>query len=162
MSEPKFRESTWTHPDYAGYLREVETYFESSPGSTLDKIENFAKYVPAATLARFLTRYEIFRRVLRVQGSIVECGVLNGGGLLTWAHLSSILEPANHQRRIVGFDTFAGFVELDEADRVNTSDFSKSGGYGVDSEQDVIASIALHDRPRFLGHIEKTKVVRGE
>ena len=80
----------------------LEEYFSSSPGSLTEKLENFAKYVPRQNLARFLARYELFRLIKEVQGSVVECGVLFGGGLLSFAKLSAILEPYNFQRRIIG------------------------------------------------------------
>ena len=89
-----------------GRLREV---FERSSDAFEKRMDNFPKYVRRQALTKTLAQYEIFRRVLRVKGSIVECGVLRGGSLFTWLHLSSILEPINFTRRIYGFDTFAGF-----------------------------------------------------
>jgi hypothetical protein len=103
------------------YRALLERYFESSPGSSVDKLNNFPKYVPRQSLTRFLAKYEIFKQVLNVQGSIVECGVFMGGGLMTWALLSSILEPVNYQRQIVGFDTYAGIPSLSPKDRTSTS-----------------------------------------
>ena len=47
----------------------------------------------------------MFKEILNVHG-IVECGVLYGNGTMTFAHLSSILEPVNFTRKIIGFDTF--------------------------------------------------------
>ena len=87
----------------------LEYYFNSGPGSSTEKLENFAKYVPRQNLARFMARYEIFKLIKDVQGSIIECGVLFGGGLMSFAKLSTILEPYNFQRRIIGFDSFTGF-----------------------------------------------------
>src|SRR5438477_13070440 len=99
--------------DYT-YRQALETFFKESAGSNTEKLENFPKYVPRQNLARFLARYEIFKQIKDVQGSIVECGVLFGGGLMSFAQLSAILEPYNFQRRIVGFDTFEGFPEFSE------------------------------------------------
>ncbi|MGH4014253.1 MAG: hypothetical protein ACRDSL_10055 [Pseudonocardiaceae bacterium] len=31
---------------------------------------------------------------------------------MTWLHLSSIYEPSNYTRKVVGFDTFAGIPRL--------------------------------------------------
>src|SRR5262245_59502817 len=60
----------------------LEAYFNESPGSVVEKLDNFGKYVPRQSLARFMARYEIFKLIKDVQGSIVECGVLFGGGLM--------------------------------------------------------------------------------
>src|SRR6185437_4024373 len=91
--------------------------FERNPNSWESKLENFPKYVRRQNLTRFVSLYEIFKRVLTVKGSIVECGVHQGFGVMTWAKLSAILEPVNLTRRIYGFDTFAGFPAVSEADR---------------------------------------------
>src|SRR6186997_571888 len=92
--------------------------FERNPSSWETKVENFPKYVRRQNLTRFLALYEIFNRVLNVKGSIVECGVNHGFGMMTWAKLSAILEPVNLTRRIYGFDTFSGFPSLSQKDLV--------------------------------------------
>src|ERR1700693_1884270 len=74
--------------------------FERNPTSWESKLENFPKYVRRQSLTRFLALYEIFRRVIEVKGSIVECGVHQGFGLMAWAKLSAILEPVNLTRRV--------------------------------------------------------------
>src|SRR5260221_712974 len=91
------------------YRSALNDYFRDGDGSSIEKLENFAKYVPRQSLARLLARYEIFKLIHEVQGSIVECGVMFGGGLMAFANLSVILEPYNFQRRVIGFDTFEGF-----------------------------------------------------
>jgi hypothetical protein len=49
--------------------------------------------------AIFLCRQELFRKVVEVNGAVVECGVFNGAGLFTWAQLSNIYEPVNYNRK---------------------------------------------------------------
>ena len=39
-----------------------------------------------------------------------------GGGLFTWAQLSAIYEPVNHNRKIFGFDSFEGFPDIGHKD----------------------------------------------
>src|ERR1700754_905596 len=93
-----------------------QALFEANPSSWETKLENFPKYVRRQNLTRFLALYELFKRALPVKGSVVECGVHHGFGLMTWAKLSAILEPVNLTRRIYGFDTFEGFPGLAEQD----------------------------------------------
>ena len=80
--------------------------FDENPDSTHVKFREFAKYARRQDLTGFLARYEIFKRVLSVKGSVIECGVFRGGGLMAWANFSAILEPNNLGRRVYGFDTF--------------------------------------------------------
>src|SRR3954469_9640525 len=90
--------------------------FDSSDIDLLDKLEAFPRFSSKRSLARFLGRHELFRQVLDVNGAIVECGVFNGAGLFTWAQLSTIYEPVNYNRKVIGFDTFAGFPGVSDAD----------------------------------------------
>ena len=140
----------------------LEDYINNSIGTGVEKLESFAKYVPRQTLTRFLSRYELFKRILSVQGSIIECGVFHGGGLMTFAQLSAILEPLNFQRKIVGFDTFSGFADLSEEDSSGTSELSFKGGLAVDSYKDLKKCIGLYDANRFLNHISKVYLVKGD
>lgn len=146
------------------YVQEIGPYFERSLGSTLDKLQNFAKYVPRQSLTHFLAKYEIFRRVVNVHGAIVECGVFLGGGLMTWAQLSAIFEPVYHMGRVIGFDTFQGFVDLHEADTgaVERSEHMKVGGAAVDSHDDLLECVRLFDLNRAIGHVPKVELVRGD
>jgi hypothetical protein len=144
------------------YRARLEDYFGRSIGSNVEKLENFTKYVPRQTLTRFLAKYEIFKEVLTVQGSIVECGVHMGGGLMTWALLSSMLEPTNHQRRIVGFDTFAGIPHLSDEDLTSESARCRPGELAADSYADLIECIQIFDGNRSLSHIPKVALVKGD
>jgi hypothetical protein len=140
----------------------LEKYFNNSVGSTVEKLHNFSKYVPRQKLAKFISRYELFKKVLAVQGSIVECGVYLGGGLMTFAQLSAILEPVNYQRKIIGFDTFSGFAGLSGNDGKKTSEHSKKGGLAVDAYEDLQKCIELYDSNRFVSHIPKVSLIKGD
>lgn len=158
----RFKESGIRSTGELDYRLALSDYFDGSVGTTTEKLENFAKYVPRQSLTQLLNRYEIFKRVLQVQGSVVECGVLFGGGLMAWAQLSAILEPMNHQRRIIGFDTFSGFVDIAAEDRAGTSSYLRPGEYAVDSYDDLRKAAALFDANRVLGHIPKVELVKGD
>jgi hypothetical protein len=144
------------------YRSALETYYANSPFSNVEKLQNFAKYVPVQDLRKFICRQMLFQRILNVHGSIVECGVLYGGGLMTWAQLSEIYEPLNHLRTVIGFDTFQGFVSMSDHDRGSTATHARAGGLAVDSYDDLKAAIALYDQNRFLPHINKVRLVRGD
>jgi hypothetical protein len=58
--------------------------FDRNPNSWESKIENFPKYVRRQNLTRFMALYEIFKQVLPVKGSIIECGVNHGFGLMPY------------------------------------------------------------------------------
>jgi Macrocin-O-methyltransferase (TylF) len=136
--------------------------FEENPSTWEIKMENFPKYVRRQNLTRFIALYEIFKRVLPVKGSIVECGVNHGFGLMTWAKLSAILEPVNLTRRIYGFDTFEGFPNVSERDMSLSSGHVKPGDLAADVHDELSQLITTYDSTRFLGHVPKVHMIRGD
>src|ERR1035441_761008 len=84
--------------------KNIEKIFLRCPDPIEVKLENFTKYVRRQHLKRFLAMYEIFKLAMPVKGSIVECGVFRGFGLMGWAKLSAMLEPENLTRRIYGVE----------------------------------------------------------
>jgi hypothetical protein len=145
------------------YYRRLNEYYANSAGSNVDKLRAFPRFVPVAELGRFLARSRIFERVLTVPGSVVECGVFGGGGLMTWATLSAILEPLNHVRRVIGFDTFKGFLATGPTDAASPAKPSAvTGGLAADMAAEIAQGAAIFDLYRPLGHIGKVELVTGD
>ena len=136
--------------------------FDMNPGTWEEKMENFPKYVRRQNMTRFLALYEIFKRVINVKGSIVECGVNQGFGTMSWTKFSAILEPVNLTRRIYGFDTFEGFPSLDKKDEGTATGHVKEGDLSADALEELMALSEVHDSTRYLGHIPKVEFVKGD
>lgn len=141
----------------------IEKLFSRENIDLIEKIEGFGKYVSRQTISKFLTKYEIFKKILNVNGSIIECGVLYGAGLLTWAKLSSILEPVNHTRKVIGFDTFEGFPSLHVKDtKTGTSNHLRKGGLRGSLYDYVKEAVKVYDKNRPISHIPKVELVKGD
>ena len=140
--------------------RSIERIFTTCPDSVETKLENFPKYVRRQHLKRFLALYEIFKLALPVKGSVVECGVFKGFGVMSWAKLSAMLEPENLTRRIYGFDTFAGFPSVSDKD-ANPVAAPHDGALFADSYEELQSLIAQYDQDRFLGHVDKVHLIKG-
>jgi hypothetical protein len=125
------------------------------------KIQNFPKYARRQPLKRFLSMYEIFKLALPIKGSVVECGVYQGFSLMAWAKLSTILEPENLTRRIYGFDTFEGFRSITDKD-ANPLAVHQEGDFDTASFEELQVLIKEYDRDRFLGHMNKVQLVKGD
>lgn len=140
--------------------KNIERIFTTCPDSVETKLENFPKYVRRQHLKRFLALYEIFKLALPVKGSVVECGVFKGFGVMSWAKLSAMLEPENLTRRIYGFDTFAGFPSVSDKD-ANPVATPHEGALFADSYEELQSLIAQYDQDRFLGHVDKVHLIKG-
>ena len=141
---------------------DLKRIFETSKFPTETKLENFMNYTRRQNITKFLAKYEIFKRILPIKGSIVECGVYRGGGLFSWLHFSSILEPHNFVRKIYGFDTFSGFPSLSASDMSAYSDHIKAGDLECDSFDEVLELAKVHDANRSLGHLNKLHLIKGD
>jgi len=140
----------------------VQAVFDQAHGTFAEKLDAFAKFSSRQAIAKFLARYEIFKTVLHVNGSIVECGVLHGGGLLAFAKLSSILEPTNHVRKVIGFDTFEGFPSIHDVDRKGDSSHLRVAGLSGSALDDVERAVELFNLNRPLAHIPKVELIKGD
>ena len=69
-------------------------------------------------------------------------------------------EPYNYSRKIVGFDTFEGFVGTSEKDGVQNSEgnYSVSGSY----ELHLSEILKVHENMSPLPHIKKWDIIKGD
>jgi hypothetical protein len=152
-------------PREASSVELLERAFVSSRLPVAQRLANFPLHVRRQDISRFLVHYELFKLALPANGSVVECGVFAGGGLAGWAHFSACMEPYNHTRRVIGFDTFTGFPSLHEHDAHHgISEHLNVGAFEThDSIQDEIMHLmAIHDTNRPIGHLPKVELVAGD
>ncbi len=136
--------------------------FDRSPDAWEKKLDSFTKFIRRQALTKTLAQYEIFKRILPVKGSIVECGVFRGHSLFAWAHFSAIMEPINFTRRIYGFDSFGGFPGVGEKDVSEKSKHVRAGDLYADVYDELVELREIHDSNRLLNHIDKLHLVRGD
>ena len=165
-----WEEPSRNRPQDVGQRAHLESLFLNSTISTYEKIKCFPNYVQTTYLRKFITRLEIYKNIVGVHGSIVECGVLGGDGVFSWAHFTEIFEPYNHLRQVVAFDTFGGFPNISQSDSRNPnnqtsqgdSQHLKVGGLKSESLQHLERLAESFDANRPLSHIKKISFVSGD
>lgn len=140
-----------------GRLAEI---FESSGDELPVRLANLPRYMRRQHVTRFAALYELFKLAIPVKGSVVECGIFRGFSFMTFAQLSAALEPTNLTRRIYGFDTFGGFPSVSAQDSPQSTGAGK-GDLASDSYGELSAIIDVYDSDRFLGHIPKAHLIKG-
>ena len=144
------------------YRQKLAEHFDNASGTTYEKLWAFSRFAPRQRMTMMLSKYEIMKQLLDVQGSIIELGVQWGSGLFEWAQLSEILEPRNYQRTIHGFDTFSGFESITEKDEhERKSVHLVKGGLKADVYDELQEGVKIYDLCRNLGHIEKIFLHKG-
>lgn len=117
-------------------------------------------FVTRQALSRQLYFDRLYQNIIDVPGVICEFGVQWGASLATLANLRGIYEPYNYSRHIFGFDTFAGFAHVADADgeACQVGDYTVSAGY----EEKLKRILALHEGNSPLAHIQKLHLIKGD
>ena len=128
---------------------------------------NFELVTHRRYLARFIARYELFMKILKIEGSIVECGVYKGDGVLAWGKLSEIFEPYAYKRKIFGFDTFKGFPDTNsKKDRhksyKNPNLNKKRFKLKMSEYEQILKAIDQFDSEQYLNNFKKISLIKGK
>jgi len=115
-------------------------------------------YLDRRLVTQLLTRIKMFEKIIDIQGSVVECGVHRGNSLMTYYHLSGILEPIAYNRKIIGFDTFDGIPSTSKNDPTEIP----LGGMKDTNYEHLIDWVSIQDKNRAISHIPKVELVRGD
>ncbi len=63
-------------------------------------------------ISKILAHYELYKKVLNIPGTIVECGVFKGASLARFAMFRELFENS-FSKKIIGFDAFGEFPNTD-------------------------------------------------
>lgn len=113
----KWEKSNTSHFAYLDKLTKMINQKYAPDKIVREMVANFCAYGGDAEIAGMLYRYEIYKRVLNLNGNIGEIGVYKGSSFLFWAKLVKIFEPYN-STQVYGFDWFKG-MEPKEGDDSN-------------------------------------------
>lgn len=129
-----------------------------------DVIENFMLFQRRVNLAKVLAHIEVFRKIVELPGSVVECGVFKGMSLLTFAKLLDVYCPGDTLRRVIGFDTFQGFVKLNAKDGAPDQRRGKvKGGWNSGNfKQSLERLIELQQRDSMIPRFKRVELVQGD
>lgn len=112
------------------------------------------------SLSRILYYNELYQKIIDTPGVILEFGVQWGATLAQLVNLRGIYEPFNYSRKIVGFDTFAGFSAVGKED----GDLAAAGDYAtMENYRETLERILdLHESFSPISHIKKYELIEGD
>lgn len=141
---------------------ELAALLARSPIPAEELVDNLALYLGRRQLADVLAFDALYRQVLGTAGVIMEFGTRWGRHLGLLTALRAQYEPYNVHRRILGFDTFAGFPDVSDADR--GSRHARVGGLAVTPgyQRHLDDVVAAHEAVDVLGHVRRTLTVAGD
>jgi hypothetical protein len=142
--------------------KEFFELFENTPIPDGELLGNLPLYMNRQSLTRVIFLWELYNEITQIQGDILEFGVRWGRDLALFANFRGMLEPYNHDRKIVGFDTFEGFPESSITE--NDPDSAESGGYNTVNEyEEYLRNIMeYHESESPISHKKKFEIVQGD
>lgn len=135
---------------------------KNSPIPDNEKVTNSALFVKRQELSKILFLNHIYQKIIDTHGIIIEFGVRWGQNLVTLTNLRGIYEPYNYGRKLVGFDTFEGFVNVDKLDGKHS--IIKNGAFSVTKNYEAFLTQLLnaHHNESPLNHIQKNSIYKGD
>jgi hypothetical protein len=124
--------------------------------------ENLSLFITPQHFRRILFFSEMYKLILDKPGSVLQFGVRWGRELALFECLRTIYEPFNHSRRIVGFDTFAGYSNISPKD--GGSKQFVPGNLTVSDGYDKFLNLLLRNRELLspVSNTQKFQLVRGD
>lgn len=133
-----------------------------SPVKDDEILRNMGLFLNRQTLSRIITMHDLYRKILDVHGVVMEFGVRWGQNLALFESFRGMYEPFNHNRKIIGFDTFQGFAGTSDKD--GDSRISTNGSYAVtEGYEDYLAQVLdYHESESPISHLKKYELVKGD
>ena len=127
------------------------------------KIDYLPLYLKRQQLMRILFFQELYMKILNVHGVIMEFGCRWGSNLSVMTALRGIYEPYNHNRKILGFDTFTGLTNISDT-RDKPSEFIKEGSYktSINYAEELRQIILCLESACPISHIVKNQIIEGD
>jgi hypothetical protein len=134
--------------------------FKNAPIPDNELLNNLGLFISRQNLSRMFFMQELYHKIIQVHGVVMEFGVRWGQNLALFESLRGMYEPFNYNRKIIGFDTFAGFPQLDEKD----GDKLAIGDYGVTSDYEAFLTKILeyHESESPIAQKKKFEIVKGD
>jgi len=142
--------------------RRFTELLKAAPLADDELLANLGLFLTSKTLSRILFFHEMYKKIINTHGIICEFGVRWGQTLSLLSALRGIYEPFNRHRKIVGFDTFAGFRGMAEEDgqacQCKDGSFSVTPGY----EDYLNELLGLQEALNPINHLKKWELVKGD
>jgi len=144
-------------------LREsfLKTY-QDSPIPENEILSNLGLFANRQLISKILFLNELYQKIIHTHGVIMEFGVRWGQNLSLFHSFRGIYEPFNHNRKIIGFDTFDGFPSVHEKDGNDPIITKNSYSVTKDYEHYLNNVLEYHQQESPIPHIKKYELVKGD
>ncbi|WP_223246946.1 TylF/MycF/NovP-related O-methyltransferase [Sulfuriferula thiophila] len=163
QQEASYQIETTASMEQLSSRERLQEAFVHSPLSEEDRLFNIGMYTRSSVLVKFLVMSDIYQRIQKIPGCLVEFGTWWGQNLVLLENLRAIYEPFNKQRTIIGFDTFDGYTKRSDKDKESEVWDENSYSTGKDYVQYLRELLEIHEGCNVLGHVRgRHKLIDGD
>lgn len=117
-------------PGEDAYYAKLQRLIDKYPHAMRHYLDLFAVYASRRSFIRQLAHYELFKLTVDLPGHYLDFGVYFGKSFFSWHKYLEIFTPTATHKKVIGFDTFAGFTTLAGEDGTSDTTIQKqSGGF---------------------------------
>jgi len=162
MKKQKIKTKSYSMAKEVLFRDEFFNLYKNCPIPDNELLSNLGLFINRQTLSRILFLNELYQKIINTHGIIIEFGSRWGRNLTLFESLRGMYEPFNHNRKIVGFDTFKGFPSIDAKD--GKSDIASKGAYSVTKNYEKYLKEVLdyHEQESPLSNIKKYELIKGD
>lgn len=166
--QDKYAIKTYSSADELNSRANFAEHFLNSPIPKNQILANLPLYINSKALSRILFMDHLYKQIVDVMGSVFEFGTRWGPNAAQFAALRGIYDPFNRHRKIVAFDTFTGFPNIDGEDEMSSSGKGSSmmtEGHLTCTEnyEDYLEKVMeFQEQDNPLSHIKKFELVKGD
>lgn len=136
--------------------------YSEAPLPPNEMLSNLPLFMKRQDLSSLMFMNDLYKQIINTHGVIMEFGVRWGKNLALFHSLRGMYEPFNHNRKIIGFDTWEGFPSVDKKDGndrlITEGAYSVTKGYENYLEQ----VLAYHEKESPISHIKKFELRKGD
>jgi hypothetical protein len=105
--------------------------------------------------------YELYSEIVDIHGDVMEFGTRYGENITLFSNFRGFMEPYNHSRKIIGFDTFEGFPES-AISKQDTSAEPDEFIIPQDYEEYLDKLMEYHETESPISHKKKYDLIKGD
>lgn len=129
------------------FFVQLEAITTKWPHEVRHYLDLFPVYASRRSFIRQLAHYELFKLTVDLPGHYADFGVYFGKSFFSWHKFLEVFTPTATHKKVIGFDSFAGFPGLAEEDGDTDGKIQKEVG-GLSSEsflEEFRALLKLHN-----------------
>lgn len=160
--ETKIIRRTASTPKELSKRQDFLDLYKEYPMPNDELLGNLGLFVNRHAWSRYLYLNELYKMILGIHGVVIEFGVRWGQNLAFFINLRGMYEPFNHNRKIIGFDTFEGFPRIHEKDGGSAVAVEKAYSVTPNYEDYLDRVLEYHESECPISHIKKYEIVKGD